>query len=98
MTSSFKFGFIGLYEAPPAKEIEGLGQPLSFARSNLTRGGGKETSAFEMVPAPFPATALKMSLAKKMPIPRDFHINPKHPGAGGKEPSQTPKFLSPLPW
>ena len=54
MTSSFKFGFIGLYEAPPAKEIEGLGQPLSFARSNLTRGGGKETSAFEMVLSPLP--------------------------------------------
>ena len=58
MTSSFKFGFIGLYEAPPAKEIEGLGQPLSFARSNLTRGGGKETSAFEMVLSPLPRDAL----------------------------------------
>jgi hypothetical protein len=48
------FGFIGLPPAAPAKEIKGLGQPLSFASSNFIRGGGKETSAFEMVLSPLP--------------------------------------------
>ena len=50
----FKFGFIGLCTAAPAKEIEGLGQSPSFESSNLIRGGGKETSAFEMVLSPLP--------------------------------------------
>ena len=31
-------------------------------------------------------------------MPKAFHSNPKVSGAGGKGPSQTPKFLSPLPW
>ena len=54
MRGMIKFGFIGLFTAPPAKEIEGLGQPPSLKNSNLTRGGGKETSAFEMVLSPLP--------------------------------------------
>ena len=40
--------------AAVAKEIEGLGQPLSFESNHLLRGGGKETSAFEMVLSPLP--------------------------------------------
>ena len=55
---NFKFGFVGLPEAPPAKEIEGLGQPPSFEGSHLIRGGGKGTSAYEMVLSPLPRNTL----------------------------------------
>ena len=54
---TFEFGFVGLPEAPPAKEIEGLGQPPSFESSHLIRGGGKGTSAYEMVLSPLPRDA-----------------------------------------
>ena len=38
----FKFGFVGGVTAPPAKELEGVGQQLSFTGSNFLRGGGKK--------------------------------------------------------
>jgi hypothetical protein len=58
-----KFGFIGVFTVPPAKEIEGLGQPL-LSRVNHFLWGvfflrkRKGTSAFEMVLSPLPRTAL----------------------------------------
>ena len=50
----FEFGFIGLWTVPPAKEIEGLGQPLPLWKQQPHQGRGKETSAFEMVLSPRP--------------------------------------------
>ena len=44
--------------AAVAKEIEGLGQPPSFESNHLLRGGGKETSVFEMTLSPMPRKAL----------------------------------------
>jgi hypothetical protein len=38
----FKFEFIGLFRAPSAKELEGVGQQPSLESIKLIRGGGKK--------------------------------------------------------
>ena len=93
----FKFGFIGLTEVAPAKELEGLGQPLSFASNNLTRGGGKETSASEMVLSPYPGSlwvAVKSIRYQQLLGSKPFS---RRLWERGQEPSQTPKFPAPPP-
>ena len=54
----FKFGFIGLFRAPPAKEIEGLGQLSPFTSNHLTRGGGKKLRRPRWFFPPLPRNAL----------------------------------------
>ena len=37
----FKFGFVGVFVAPPAKELEGLGQPPSLIQQQPYQGRGE---------------------------------------------------------
>ena len=84
--------------AAVAKEIEGLGQPLSFESNHLLRGGGKETSAFEMVPAPFPTTASERVLYPKVTDPLKFFAAIRSdPGQGGKNHLKRRSFFPPSP-
>ena len=78
----FKFGFIGGVTAPPAKELEELGQQLSITGSNFLRGGGKETSASEMVLSPLPRNTL--GFGKKLWVSESFRFRALFEAVVGK--------------
>ena len=74
-----------------------MGKQWPKAFTDLPGGRGRETSASEMVPAPFPKSALDRVKNQKASDTQGFSKQPEDFRGRGKGPSQTPKFLSPLP-
>ena len=97
MVGLFEAFNYGLQATNPSQGEWGIGQQQPKTRVYHPRERGRETSAFEMVPAPFPATALKRAPNPKVADTQSFSQHPQVFRGWGKEPSQTPKFLSPPP-
>jgi hypothetical protein len=65
---SFSFIYVnwGLQATNPSQGGQGIGQQQPKTNACLPRERGRETSASEMVPAPFPTPALKRVLNQKV--------------------------------
>ena len=91
-------GNCGLWVKKPSQGGRGIGQRQPKTRANLPRERGRETSAFEMVPAPFPAIASERALNPKIADTYGFSRQPKaFWGRGGKNHLKRRSFFPPSP-